>query len=146
MKAAKTEISAEVSRGEPRPDVIVDFNCAQGMLCISLKNIGVRSAYRVATKFDKPLHGLNGRKCISDLQLFRRVEFMAPGKEFTQLVDPIATWFARRRAAKVSVTISYTDREGRRFSERIDHDLRIYRDLGYTHTTYSGGTDGGSTG
>ena len=128
----------------PRPDVILDFNCDQGMLFLSLKNIGRRSAYKVATKFDQPLHGLEGRKCISDLQLFRRVDFIPPGKEFIQFLDPVATWFRERRSAKVSVTITYADREGRRYNERITHDLRIYRDLGYTRTTQSGG--GNATG
>ncbi len=132
----------EMARDEPRPDVIIDFLCQQGMLFISLKNIGARSAYQVKTSFDQPLHGLDGRKCISDLPLFRRIEFVPPGKEFVQLLDPVAAWFRRRRSSKIGVTITYNDREGRRFSERIAHDLRIYRDLGYTHTTSSGGTHG----
>lgn len=136
--------TAELKIDEPRPDVIVDFTCSQGMLFISLKNIGSRSAYRVTTRFEKPLLGLSGRKCISDLQLFRRVEFVPPGKEFIQLVDPVATWFKQRRSGKVNVTITYHDREGRRFSEQIAHDLRIYRDLGYIRNASSGGTDGES--
>ncbi len=138
--------NAEQSTGDARPDVILDFTCDQGMLFISLKNIGARSAYRVATKFDQPLHGLQGRKCISDLQLFRRVDFIPPGKEFIQFMDPVATWFTKRRSAKVGVTITYADREGRRYSERITHDLRVYRDLGYTRTAQSGGSNGARSG
>src|SRR3989442_13776961 len=95
-----------------RPDDIVDFNCEQGMLFITLKNIGARSAYAVTTTFDKPLYGLEGKKCISELQLFRRAEFVPPGKEFAQLMGPIAGWFKQRRSAKVNITITYRDREG----------------------------------
>jgi len=131
----------ELGSGDPRPDVIVDFRCEQGLLFIVLRNIGERSGYGVTTKFDRPLHGLGGRKCISDMQLFRRIEFVPPGKEFVQLVDPVAAWFKQRRSARVVVAITYTDREGRRFAERIAHDLRIYRDLGYTSIPSSGGTN-----
>lgn len=116
------------------------------MLFITLKNIGARSAYAVTTTFDKPLYGLEGKKCISELQLFRRAEFVPPGKEFAQLMGPIAGWFKQRRSAKVNITITYRDREGNRFNERITHDLRIYRDLGYTRTSRSGGIDGSSAG
>ncbi len=126
----------------PRPEVIVDFRCEQGMLFIVLKNIGECSAYAVTTKFDEPLHGLEGRKCISELQLFRRVDFVPPGKEFVQFVDSIATRFQKRSPAKVSVTITYKDREGRSFSERIVHDLRIYRDLGHARISTSGADHG----
>jgi hypothetical protein len=129
-----------------RPEVIVDFNCEQGLLFILLKNIGARSAYGVATTFDKPLYGLNGEKCISDLQLFRRVEFVPPGKQFSQLVDPVASWFKRRRPSRVTVNIAYRDREGNRYSERITHDLRIYQDLGYMRISRSGGTSVEPTG
>jgi hypothetical protein len=124
----------------PRPDIIIDFNCEQGLLFVSLKNIGVQSAYRVCTVFDKPLLGLNGQKCISELQLFRCVEFVPPGKEFSQLVDPVATWFQQGRPNRYTITISYSDRDGKQFRERIVHDLDIYRDLVYISN--SGGNDG----
>jgi hypothetical protein len=124
----------------PRPDIIVDFNCQQGLLFVSLKNIGVQSAYSVCTVFDKPLFGLSGQKCISELQLFRCVEFVPPGKEFTQFVDPLSTWYQLGRDNRYTITITYNDREGKRFRERIIHDLDIYKDLGYF--SHSGGNDG----
>jgi len=114
------------------------------MLFISLKNIGERSAYGVTTKFDKPLLGLGGSKCISDMQLFRQIEFLPPAKEFLQLVDPVAAWFKQRRSAKINITIAYQDRDGHRFRERIAHDLRIYRDLGYLRT-HSGSGENDAT-
>jgi len=124
----------------PRPDVIVDFHCDQGLLFISLKNIGERSAYSVSTVFDKPLLGLSGQKCISDLQLFHCVEFVPPGKQFSQLVDPLSTWFQQERPSRYTITITYSDRDGKQFRERIIHNLDIYKDLGYI--SFSGGNHG----
>jgi hypothetical protein len=125
-----------------RPEVIVDFFTEQGLLFILLKNIGTMSAYRVTTRFSKPLYGLDGQKCISDLQLFRQLPFIPPDKSFVQLVDPIATWFKRRQPSRLTIAITYTDRKGQKFDERIVHDLRIYRELGYTTVRGSGGPDG----
>ena len=122
----------------PRPEVIVDFKCEEGVLFVVLKNSGQRSAYRVGAEFDKPLHGLGGTKCISELALFRRVEFMPAGKEFVQLVDPAAAWFRRRGPTRFAITVSYADREGHKYGERIIHDLKIYRDLGYSKIVRAG--------
>lgn len=124
--------------GDQRPEVILDFTAEEGLLHVVLKNIGTRSAYRVTVEFDKPFHGLGGRKSISDLQLFRYLQFLPPGKEFRQLVDPVAHYFKRSEPARLAATVRYTDREGRKFQEVITHDLRIYRDLGYTHHLRSG--------
>src|SRR5437763_2066276 len=122
--------SAQSLSNEPRPDVIVDFHCAQDLLFISLKNIGAQSAYKVCTAFDHPLVGLGGKKRISDLQLFRCVEFVPPGKEFSQVVDPVAAWFKQEHPNQYIITIDYNDRAGNHFQERIIHNLEIYRDLG----------------
>ena len=129
----------------PRPEVIVDFDSVRGLLFIVLKNIGERSAYRVTTSFDELLLGLEGQKRISEMQLFKRVEFMPPGKEFRQLVDPVTVLVRQQRLGKVGVTISYADGQGQSFSERIVHDLCIYGDLGYTNIPASGGDDGQSS-
>jgi hypothetical protein len=115
----------------PRPDVIVDFIAKRGVLFVSLKNIGARSAYVVRTRFAPPFHGLGGEKRLSDMLLFRQLGFLPPGKEFRQLVDPIAAYFQRREPAKITATITYRDRDGRRFEEVIEHDLRIFKDLGF---------------
>ena len=118
-----------------RPEIIVDFLADQALLYVVLKNIGTRSAYRVITNFDKSFHGLDGRKCISTLQLFRYLLFMPPGKEFVQLVDSLGAYFRRREPSRLTATITYEDREGKEFEDVISHDLRIYRDLGFTAKT-----------
>ena len=115
---------------ENRPEVIVDFSVDDGLLSVHLKNIGWRSAYRVATKFDKAFYGLNGRKCISEMQLFRKLDFMAPGKEFSQFVDALPSYARRKGPLRIKATVSYRDREGNQFEDTMVHDLRIYLELG----------------
>ena len=113
-----------------RPEVIIDFGVEDGLLTVHLKNIGDRPAYRVVTEFARPFYGLGGAKCISEMRLFRRVDFMAPGKVFSQFVDKLSSYARRRQPMLISATISYQDREGNRFEDRINHDLRIYLELG----------------
>lgn len=113
-----------------RPEVIVDFSVEDGLLTVRLKNIGGSSAYQVKTEFDRPFHGLNGSKCISALRLFRRLEFMPPGKEFSQFVDTLANYAKRKEPMRLKATMTYRDREGNRYEETMAHDLRIYAELG----------------
>jgi hypothetical protein len=113
-----------------RPEVIVDFSVTEGRLTIHLKNVGARSAYLVKTVFDKPFSGLSGSKEISAMRVFRRVDFMAPGKEFSQFVDLLSVYAKRKQPMRLEATVSYADREGNRFRDRIVHDLRTYLELG----------------
>ncbi|MGE5820352.1 MAG: hypothetical protein ACM37Z_20165 [Deltaproteobacteria bacterium] len=113
-----------------RPEVILDFTLAEGLLTIHLKNIGARSAYAVRTTFDRPFHGLGGKKCISEMRVFRNLEFMAPGKDLAQFIDVLANYAKRKQPMRIAATISYRDREGKRYEERIVHNLRIYLELG----------------
>lgn len=115
---------------DARPEVIVDFDCDEGLLTVALKNIGQGSAYRVRTQFDKPFYGLQGDKCISAMRVFRNVEFMAPGKEFRQFIDRLDRYAKRKEPMRLLATITYRDRDGRRYEDKIAHDLRVYLDLG----------------
>lgn len=108
----------------------MDFVCRDGLLLVVLKNVGSASAHRVSTRFDRPFRGLGGTKRLSDLRLFRRLDFMPPGKEFTQLVDLLARYLERREPTRLRATVSYRDRQGRRFEDVMTHDPLVYRDLG----------------
>jgi hypothetical protein len=116
--------------GGRAPEVIVDFDVREGLLFVSLKNIGDASAYEVSTRFDPPFRGLAGQKDIAGMNLFRKTEFMPPGKAFVQLVDPLAAYVSRKEPTRLSATISYRDRHGRQYSDVINHDLNVYLDLG----------------
>jgi hypothetical protein len=113
-----------------RPEVILDFTNEEGLLTIHLKNIGARPAYAVKTAFDRPFHGLDGKKCISEMRVFRNLEFMAPGKDLSQFIDVLGNYAKRKEPMRIAATISYRDREGKRYQERIVHNLRIYLELG----------------
>ncbi|MEO8449434.1 MAG: hypothetical protein ABI647_06575 [Gemmatimonadota bacterium] len=121
---------ATASASALRPHVIVDFAVDDGLLTIRLKNIGERPAYLVKTVFDKPFHGLGGTKCISEMRVFRKLDFMPPGKEFSQFVDSLATYARGKQPMRIVATISYRDSEGSQFQDRIAHDLRVYVELG----------------
>jgi hypothetical protein len=114
-----------------RPDVILDVVFEDGLLFLALRNIGARPAVRVETRFRRPLIGLGGTKEVSAMPLFRRVEFLGPGREIRTLLDSSASWFRRRQATKVAATVTYGDGEGERFETAVQHDLAVYREVAY---------------
>jgi hypothetical protein len=116
---------------EPRPDVIVDFVFEDGMLFVAVQNIGSEPAVRVHIAFDPQFKGLGGAASIPELPLFRNIEFLAPLRSIRTLLDSSAAYFARQEPERITVTISYSDRSGEKFSCTIVHDLTIYRDLAF---------------
>ena len=120
--------AAPVDGPAVRPDVIVDFVVDRGLLFVVLHNIGGASAYEVVTRFDRPFHGLGGRKDLSRLALFRSLLFLPPGKQISQLVDHLDAYFQRDEPTRLTATITFADRHGNRYKEAVPHDLDIYRD------------------
>ena len=114
-----------------RPEVIVDFIFNDGLLYIAVKNIGVRPAYKVSTQFDQEIRGVAGEKNISDLALFKCIEFLPPQKEIRTFLDSSASYFERNEPVMISTRISYQDSRKRRYVNKIDHNLDIYKDIGY---------------
>lgn len=114
-----------------RPEVIVDVVFEDGLLHLVLANIGARPAVGVTTRFSRKLTGLGGRKEVSALPLFRKVEFLAPGREIRTLLDSSASYFARKQATAFSARIAYRDPEGKEYATTVKHDLEIYREIGY---------------
>jgi hypothetical protein len=111
--------------------VIVDFEFEDGLLFVSLCNLGDRPALNVKTEFDKSFTGLGGSREINGLALFKRTRFLAPGKEIRTLVDASARYFARKEPTLLTATVSYRTAAGERRRHSITHDLSIYRDLAY---------------
>lgn len=114
-----------------RPEVIVDFIFNDGLLYIAVKNIGVRPAYKVSTQFGQKIRGVAGEKNISDLALFKCIEFLPPQKEIRTFLDSSASYFERNEPVMISTRISYQDSRKRRYVNKIDHNLEIYKDIGY---------------
>lgn len=113
------------------PEVILDVIFEDGLLFLSIQNISARPALNVSVTFAKPLFGLEGKREISALPLFRQLTFLAPHKEIRTFLDTSASWFARRQPAVIDALIAFRDNTGAKFESAVRHDLRIYRDIGY---------------
>ena len=114
-----------------QPEVIVEFLFDQGLLFISVNNIGARPALKVSVKFNKKLMGLGGKKEISALPLFKNIEFLGPNREIVTLLDTSSSYFATKQPTKISARISYSDSEEQKYEATINYDLEIYRELVY---------------
>lgn len=113
------------------PDVIVDFVFDDGLLFVAVQNIGDKPAYKVSVQFDRKFRGVGGTKDITEMPLFRNIEFLAPWKDIVTFLDTSAAYFGRDEPTRISARIAYQDAHGRRHRATITHDLEIYRDIGY---------------
>lgn len=131
-KAESSPKHPEATRtAELAPDVILDFIFDDGLFFISIDNIGDKPAYKVSVKFDCRILGVNGTKEISALPLFENIEFLAPHKRIVAFLDQSSSYFARKQPTKISARISYLDSEQRKYAVTINHDLEIYREIGF---------------
>ena len=121
--------------GAGGPDVILDFIFDDGLLFIAVQNIGDKPAYKVAVQFDKPFRGVEGTRAVSELPLFRNIEFLAPWKDIVTFLDTSASYFRRGEPTRITATVSYRDAQGRKHAAAITHDLEIYRGIGYVRKT-----------
>ncbi|MCP3974555.1 MAG: hypothetical protein GY720_08695 [bacterium] len=112
------------------PEVIFDVIFEDGLLFFEISNRSSLPATRVVTTFQRPVLAPDGVTEVSSLQVFRKTEFLAPGKVIRVFVDSVSSYFARRQPNFVHVTLTWTS--GRKaLSTEISHDVRIYRDLPY---------------
>lgn len=110
---------------------MLDVLFEDGLLFLSVSNIGEVPALRVSCTFGGELRGLGGTRNLAELPLFRNIEFLAPGKEIRTLLDASAAYFARDEPTKLAVKTTYGDDAGRSYETTIHHDLAIYRELAY---------------
>lgn len=113
------------------PDVILDVIFEDGLLFLTLRNIGDQPATGVTVTFHERIMGLGGDREVSALPLFRRLTFLAPGREIRAFLDSSASYFAGHQPTHIVTTITCRDAAGRPHTRRIAHDLEIYRQLGY---------------
>jgi hypothetical protein len=114
-----------------RPEVIVDVVFEDGLLYLTVSNIGDRPALDVKTTFNRKLVGLGGTKDAAALPLFANIPFLAPSKEIRTLLDSTASWFSRRGAKTVVARVTYRDAEKKEYKGAMTHDLEIYREIAY---------------
>ena len=116
---------------ETAADVFLDFEFEDGLLHVVVGNATLRPAESVVIRFGQSFHGLGGSVDFSKLRLFRRIEYLAPGRRIRALLDSSAAYFARKEPTKLTATIRFRDPEGKRHERTVTHDLTIYRDLPY---------------
>jgi hypothetical protein len=114
-----------------RPEVIVDFIFEDGLFFIAVQNISDVPAYKVSTRFKPNFTGVEGKKRVSELPLFRNIEFLAPHKEIGTFLDTSASYFRRQESLLITAQISYEDSNGIKYATTIRHDLSIYLEIGY---------------
>ena len=117
------------------PDVILDIIFDDGLLFISINNIGNKPAYKVSVEFDCRIYGLGGTKEVSALPLFRNIEFLAPQKQIVTFLDHSDSYFKGKGPTKISARISFLDAAERNHVVTINHDLEIYREIGFVRRT-----------
>ena len=110
--------------------VVVDIVFEGGVLYLELANLADRPALKVACRFEPSLVDVQGRD-VSELPLFRHVEFLAPGRRIRTLLDSSAGYFARAKATRVNVAVEYERPDGARRVTEVAHDLEIFRELAY---------------
>ena len=113
-----------------RSNVILDFIFDEGLLFVSLSNIGDTPATDVLVELDQRVSTAEGGE-LGAMPLFRQLAFLAPHKEIVAFVDSSAAYFARGGPDKIAVSIRWKDQDGESRSATIRHDLTVYRSLPY---------------
>jgi hypothetical protein len=78
------------------PEVIVDFEYDnRGLLFIIIQNIRLSSAYQTSIKFDREITGIRSDKKLTDMSVFRSLEFLPPGKRIRIFVVSFLSYLNR---------------------------------------------------
>jgi hypothetical protein len=116
--------------GAAAPDggVVVDVAVEDGVLFLELANLADRPALAVECSFDPPLVDAQDRD-VSQLRLFRRVEFLGPRRRIRTLLDSVPGYFARSAPTRVTIVVHYERPGEPRRSTRVAHDLELFHEL-----------------
>ncbi len=112
-------------------DIYTDFIFDDGLFFIMIKNNSNNPAFKVRIKFNTRILGVNGSKEITSLNLFKNIEFLAPQKEIKTFLDSSESYFSRKQPTKITTEIYYKDVQNKDHQVVINHDLEIYRDIGF---------------
>lgn len=111
--------------------MIVDFDFEDGLLFVAVENISPLPVCDVTVRFS-PGFRRAGDRPVDELALFSRLRFLAPGKRIRAFVDEASAFFARGEPTEIAAHIEYETTPARhRHRHVVNHDLEIYRDLGY---------------
>jgi len=111
--------------------VIVDFEIDADAVFLVIKNLGAVPALKLKIRPLAAILGLEGKKDITKLSIFKEISYLAPLKEIKIFVDSYESFFTHLKNPSVYFNISYKNAKHRSFKIKIHHDLRIYADLIY---------------
>ena len=131
MEKVDKKKSTELDQTDKAFDVYLDFVFEDGLFYIVIKNNCNNPVFNVHVKFGNRMLGLNGKKEITSLNLFKNIEFLAPQKEIKTFLDSSESYFNRQQPTKIITEISYKDFQNKDHQIVIKHDLEIYRDISF---------------
>jgi hypothetical protein len=111
--------------------IVVDFEIDAEYVFIIIKNLGLTPAFNLKIKPSAPIIGLEGKKDIGTLSVFKKISYLAPLKEMKIFVDSYESFFFNLKNPLVSFHISYKNEKEKTIRKEIVHDLKIYTDLIY---------------
>lgn len=128
---SKTSSSKDLEKQDRAPEVILDFEYDNnnGLLFVVIENIGVSSAYKISVKFNKEMTGIQGEKKITEMNIFKYLEFLPPRKKIRIFVDGFSSYLIREQPLSITTTILYSNKNNQKFRDLIEHNLSIYKDL-----------------
>lgn len=110
------------------PEVIVDFECEGDSLFIVIANVGSSSAHRISIRCDKEIRDFRGKQ-MTAMEVFRRLEFMPPGRRIKLFVNSFAAYLKEKQPLRVVFIVTYFDRDQRKRTDVIRHNLAIFRGI-----------------
>ena len=111
--------------------VIVDFEIDAEAVFLIIRNLGAFPALKLKIRPLSAILGLEGKKDITKLYIFKEISYLAPLKEIKIFIDRYESFFTHLEDSSVYFKISYKNEKRRSFKMKIHHDLRIYADLIY---------------
>lgn len=117
------------SSGSDDPEPIeVDFQPGESGMFIVLRNLEAYPLRETVIRFSQPLPGPSGRD-LGAANLFRRLRYFAPGRDFRVYAGPVETFLSSLRDTRMTVRIRTQLPKGEVREYEIEHDLAIYIDL-----------------
>jgi hypothetical protein len=126
--ARPTSGEAAAVCGSASADVILDVQIERGALHLIVAAHGTGAAHGVRVRFSRSIRDVAGMR-LNDNPLFTHLEFLAPGRRVSLLVDSFASYVQRRQPMRFEVRIEWRDDAGRTLRRSLTHDLTAWSAL-----------------
>ncbi len=109
-------------------DVVLDVDYVDGVFELVLVNLGPDVVHDVHVEFSRPLIGLGGQLDIRELNLWRRLRTLRPGKEIRVFLDSATNVFRRGKRNSFTATVTWRTAATKQKAD-YRHDLESYRGM-----------------